>query len=515
MPDIILKCEVSGEEFNVTEWEQKFLEKMDFPLPRLCKKESHRRRLAYRNERTIYRGKCDKCNKSIISIYSPDKKFTVYCQDCWWSDSWDARDYGRDFDFSRGFFEQFKELQAAVPRMSLLNTKAENSEYCNITTGNKNCYLVFGGDVNEDCMYSVFCFDSRDCSDLYWSGKCELCYECVDCEQCYSCRYCQYVYNSHDCAFSYDLRGCKNCFGCIGLQNQEYCFFNEKLSKEEYEKRLAEYDLGSNTGVERAKKDFEEFRKDKELRKEWIISSENCSGNNISNAKNVSKSFDVFGPAEDLSEVLLCWRDVKDIYRSDHFGHKLEMAYEVLGSITGLNYAFCTFVWNSSDITYCDFVVNNSHDCFGCTNMKKASYCILNKQYSKEEYDEMMNKIIDHMEERGEWGEFFPIENSPFAYNETIANDFAPLSKEEALSKGLKWLDEEVKAVGSGDEVPDSINEVDESILNKVFVCKETGRPYKVNKEELKFYKKLKIPVPHFAPETRNQHRIALRAKWN
>jgi len=30
-------------------------------------------------------------------------------------------------------------------------------------------------------------------------------------------------------------------------------------------------------------------------------------------------------------------------------------------------------------------------------------YCILNKQYSKEEYEELVPKIIEHMQKTGEW----------------------------------------------------------------------------------------------------------------
>jgi hypothetical protein len=48
-------------------------------------------------------------------MYSPDKSYKVYSQDEWWSDKWDAMDYGRDFDFSRGFFEQINELIINVP----------------------------------------------------------------------------------------------------------------------------------------------------------------------------------------------------------------------------------------------------------------------------------------------------------------------------------------------------------------------------------------------------------------
>ena len=43
-----------------------------------------------------------------------------------------------------------------------------------------------------------------------------------------------------------------NCFGSVNLRNKNYYFFNEKLSKEEYEKKLQEYKLHTREGLERA-----------------------------------------------------------------------------------------------------------------------------------------------------------------------------------------------------------------------------------------------------------------------
>jgi hypothetical protein len=39
------------------------------------------------------------------------------------------------------------------------------------------------------------------------------------------------------------------------------------------------------------------------------------------------------------------------------------------------------------------------------------------------------------MQETGERGEFFHRNLSPFGYNETVANEYFPLSKEEAIAR--------------------------------------------------------------------------------
>lgn len=510
MPDITQTCRITGKQFVVTEWEQDFLKKFDVPLPTLCIEERHRRRLAQRNERKLYRDKCDLIGKAIISLYSEDKPHTVYSQDAWWGDGWDAKDYARDFDFSRPFFEQFDELRKATPRLSLLNTQAENSEFCNITTNNKNCYLVFGGDFNEDAMYSVFCFYTKDVSDLYWVNEGELVYDCVDCNKAYNLKYSQNSHSCSDSSFLFECRNCKNCFGCVNLNGKEYYIFNEQYSPEEYKEKIKEFRLDTWSGVQHMKTEFEKFKLNFPLRHATILSSENCTGDQIRNAKNCQNCFGLNGPVEDLKDVFLSVIDTKDAVSCSQVGFHAELFYEMLGSIESTHCALSNFIWHCQDIFYSDMCIN-SHDLFGCANMKRAQYCILNKQYSKEDYFALREKIVEHMRKTGEWGESFPMEISPWAYNETVANDLFPLSKEEVLEQGLKWREEEVMEPGSGPSLPDSIHDVTDKILKENLVCEKTGRPYNIIPKELKLYRQMVVPLPHFAPETRNEMHMAMR----
>ena len=89
--------------------------------------------------------------------------------------------------------------------------------------------------------------------------------------------------------------------------------------------------------------------------------------------------------------------------------------------------------------------MRSCEDCFGCIGLKKRKYCIFNKQYSKEEYFELKDRIIEYMRGTKEYGEFFPIEMSPFPYNITMAQRFFPLTKDDVLSRGGKWREEEDK----------------------------------------------------------------------
>ena len=72
--------------------------------------------------------------------------------------------------------------------------------------------------------------------------------------------------------------------------------------------------------------------------------------------------------------------------------------------------------------------------CFGCIGLKHKKYCILNKQYSEDEYFQNVSMILDEMVARGEWGEFFPVKYSPYGYNRSGATLYEKLTKNQALA---------------------------------------------------------------------------------
>jgi len=145
-------CTVSGEPFAIFSSDLAYYEKISptfagkkylIPAPKLCPEEREARRMAWRNERTLYRRKCDKTGKSMMSMYPENCGYTIYDWKVRYSDARDAMDYGREYDFSKSFFENFEELNRAVPKKSLhIVDSMENCEYCNYGIFSKSCYLV-------------------------------------------------------------------------------------------------------------------------------------------------------------------------------------------------------------------------------------------------------------------------------------------------------------------------------------------------------------------------------------
>lgn len=181
------KCQNCSREFFIELQDTKFYEKMNVPAPTFCPECRLIRRLSWRNERTFYSRACDRCKKPIISIYAPSSALTVYCSPCWWPDSWDALEYGADFDSQKPFLLQLRELLGRVPMMNLhgLYATLVNSDYTHMVSYLKDCYMVTYSDVGENLIYGSVVNDSRDSVDNLMLDKGELCYETINCRKCY------------------------------------------------------------------------------------------------------------------------------------------------------------------------------------------------------------------------------------------------------------------------------------------------------------------------------------------
>jgi hypothetical protein len=147
-------------------------------------------------------------------------------------------------------------------------------------------------------------------------------------------------------------------------------------------------------------------------------------------------------------------------------------------------------------------------------SMKKNQYCIFNKKYSKDEYETLIPKIIEKMQSEGTWGEFFPVTLSPFGYNETKAMEWYPRTKEEVLQRGWKWSDyeqplQEGLLTIEASTLLSSIAEITDEFLSIAIVCERSGKPFRIIKQELDFYRKKSLPIPHFSPKERHRARTA------
>ena len=506
-------CQNCKCDFTIEPDDFSFYEKIKVPAPTFCPECRRQRRLSWRNDFVFYNRNCDLCKRNIISIYSPDNPQVIYCNKCWWSDDWDPKSYAQDFDFTQLFFKQFKEFRIKVPALALVNdngTGSTNCEYVQAVVYSKDCYMTMISWKLENCMYSCYQADSKDtvdCMGIF--SRSEGIYEVLYSQECFGSKYLQDCSSLINCIFCYDCRGCSDCFMCVGLRNKKYYIKNKKYKKEEYQKIISNYSLDSWTGVNKSKKEFKEFLLKEPRKHSNFINCVNCTGNNLTNSKNSQNVFHI--KRVENCKYLENGDTEKDSYDLC-VGGELEQCYEGLTPDNSSRAFFTNCTWKSLDVLYTDYCMS-CQECFGCVGLKHSKYSIFNKEYSKEEYFELKDKIIEHMKKTGEWGEFFPIVSSPFAYNETMAMISFPLSKEEAIKNGFKWQNniQQTKGKTTLFEIPDSINDVIDSITEEILECQICKRNYKIIPDELNFYRKWNIPIPRNCFFCRLENRFKLR----
>ncbi len=526
-------CQNCEKKFTIESDDFGFYKKMKVPPPTFCPECRLQRRLAWRNERGLHFRECGLCKKKTVSIYSKDYDNTIFCEKCWWGDTWEGLDYGMEIDFSRSFLEQFFELfrKVPVPNLFAFGTTMINSQYCNMANDMRNCYLLHDGTFDENVSYGSGVFFSKDSQDITMTRKGELCYELVTCINCYQTIFSQ---NCQDCvnvSFSHGLRGCNNCFGCVNLHGKNYHIWNEPFTKEEYEKKLKSFGLDSYKNILSLKEKARDFWKKFPRKYYFGVQNTNVTGDYLEHSKNSKMCFG----AANLEDSKFCSfvsnGPVKQTYDFTHYGDNIELVNECLQSGDGIYNVKCGWgTWtNSKNATYC-ITSPGVSDVFGCVGLKKKQYCILNKQYSKEEYEKLIPKIIEHMnnmpyiDKKGrvyKYGEFFPIELSPFGYNETTAQEYFSLNKQEVIVNGYNWIEDDdrnYKVTKKPEELLDSITETTDSILDEVIACEHEGKcqegcmtAFKILPEDLKFYRRMNLSLPRMCPNCRRYQRVKQR----
>lgn len=522
-------CQNCKNRFVIEPGDFLFYEKIQVPPPTWCPVCRSMRRLTFRNERSLYSRQCDLCKKKLISMFPAGTSFPVYCHSCYWSDQWDAASYAKDYDFSKPFFAQLKELLTVVPQSSVMELMNANSEYANYVYKNKHVYLSYSTLESENIFYSWGLDYSTDCLDCSEAQHCELCYECLDIERCSRSTHLVRSKECIDSHFLFDCRNCRNCFLSGNLRNREYVFKNKQYSKEEYLARIGAYLNGTAWGLERARTEFREMIGKFLHRYAHIVRSPNATGDNITSSKNTKFCFNVQN-CEDLRYSIRCLeeKDSMDVFGG---GPGATLSYECVSDGLGSSrLKFCTHCWQTAlNIEYCGSCSNVSN-CFGCIGLRKKNYCVLNKQCTKEEYESLLPKIIEHMNDQPyadsqsrvyKYGEFFPSELSLFAYNETIAQEYYPLTKAEVLEKGYRWKDPEPRTytvTKTNKDLPDNIKDVDDSILNEVIQCghnqtcnEQCTQAFKLIPDELQFYRRMNLPLPRLCPNCRHYQRLKQR----
>lgn len=298
------------------------------------------------------------------------------------------RDTNYDAMTFQEFIEAYKKLRLSIPRWPDHKLQAENVDWGDYVYYTKNAFFCFEDAYCEDIIFLFDSYKAKDCYDGDYIIQSEGCYDSVDTLECFNCTYlifCERLYDSHFC---WDCRDSNNLFGCIHLQYKEYCVFNRQYTKEEYLKKVEEL----------KKRPYEENLADmRKLALQFPVTttimarcenSDYC--NQVFNSENLYLCFDSAHSEDsaylyDAHHNKYCF----DMTQS----HWSEFCYENT-DCDHLNSCYdmrdCDHMSDSAFSEYC----SNSNHLFGCIALKNQQYCILNKQYTSEEYDKQVQEIM-------------------------------------------------------------------------------------------------------------------------
>ena len=518
-------CQNCKQNFNIEQDDKSYYEKIKVPSPTWCPKCRAERRLSFVNVWSIFWRNCDKCGKKTMSAYPQDQNITVYCQSCWWGDSWDGTEYAMDYDSSRPFLEQVKELADKTPYVALetLYTSLKNSDYSNGMAWCKDAYQVFWADYCEFVYYSSLLNTVKQSSDLLRANGSELCYGSVGLNKCYNTYFCEECDTCVDVWFLRNCYNCTNCVGCVNMRGASHCIFNEKYSKEEYDKKIKELALNTTSGQKAFAKQAEEFFKSKP-RREYTGNSLNVkvTGEYVYESKNSKEAYMCTGVEDSKWCQFVSVAPAKDCVDYSGWGNSATLIYESANVGENANSSkFSIYCFpDSFNVEYCMWNIAGKNN-LGCVNLKRKKYCILNKEYSKEEFESLKEKIIEDMKQnpyvdkmgrKYGYGEFFPFEFSKFSYNTGNGFRFYPKTKEQALAEGYYWYDKEEQtreATMQANALPETIKETDDSILNETIACSSCVKAYRIVKGELDLLRKMDIPAPRECPKCRENERFS------
>lgn len=404
-----------------------------------------------------------------------------------------------------------------APQLGIIGMNNVNSEYSESVANCKNVYLISESSNCEDCSFCYWIQKTISTFDSAYLHECEKCYEVIDSFNCYNLRYSQNCTNCSDSYFLDNCKSCSHCAFCTNLRQKKFCIFNEQYSEADYQKKLKEFDFSSYHSVSLLSERFLQFISDEPRKHLQMENTENCTGDYVRNAKNCRSVYHCYD-AEDCAYGEHVWRGAKDCFDANTAGRDAELIYESTNSgINSYNVRFSRYCWGCHNTQYSNQCKNGSN-LFGCVSLKpKAEYCILNNQYSAEEFNQLEAKVRAHMLETGEYGEFFPLSISMFGYNTSVSFDDERLERSEVLHKGWKWEEEASGTFGKGTiamtSVPAAARDAQDSLCREVLTCESCMGNYRLVKHELKFYRDLGIPIPMECPSCRQRARLARRPK--
>ncbi len=286
------------------------------------------------------------------------------------------------------FIREYRALRDSLPKPPTHSLDLEDTEYAAYSYRLKHCYFCFDTVDSKNCLY---CYDNArtsDCVDCDYCVECELLYQSVDTYQSYNSIYLDYCARIYDSFYCQDCFDSHDLFGCVHLKQKQYCIYNTQYTKIEYEKKIKELlTLPPDVHLKKIK----ELEGQHPLGPSFVSHSENSDyGNQVHYCNNCYLCFDVARSEN-------CAYMYDTFYSKSSFDltycYKAELCYECSDSSKIYNCDFVEWSSNCYDSSYL-YNCSDCHNCFGCAGLKQKKFCILNQQYSGEEYKRVIVQLL-------------------------------------------------------------------------------------------------------------------------
>lgn len=510
-------CKQCGQTFHIFQEDIDFYEMLRVPPPTLCPLCRKKRRFGHlMRVPKFFKKRCSAPDheEEVVTVYPPASPHKIYDFSYWYSDNWEAAEFGRDYDFSKSFFTQFKDLFFEIPHIPLeRDPRGVNTEYTVGGSKSKNNYYCGMGYETENSVYSLDVRHCREVIDCSIMSNSEICFGSVG---SYNCSRCLFVVDCGECmdsAFLYECKNCAHCFLCSNLRNRSYVFNNEQLTKEEYNDRIKSINLGNrdilNHHLEQFYGNVVRRALHRALRN---VHTTNSIGDDLIECKGC---YYVFRAAK--AENVRYADNLEGAHDNIDVANVIgEQIYECVVSVGAATNLFSMFIRQSSFMEYCS-ECRNCNYCFGCAGLKDKKFHIFNKSYSETDYWSFVDRIKTQMLVQGEYGEFFPLKLGLISYQSSTGQLYFSLNEKEAAVMTIPWYSEPESNIPTNmpllkapDEVPSDIREVSDDILGKAIICEASGKPFRLVRQELDFYRKMNLPLPTKHPWQRLLERTKL-----
>jgi hypothetical protein len=301
---------------------------------------------------------------------------------------------------AQSFFKELQRLMDYFPKRSTFVLNCENTELANQSFYCKNSSYAFDDSRCNECVYTYDCAACSNCIDCDYGVESQLCYESVDPIRCFNCNFVDDSSDLNDCDYCSRCKNSHDLFGCYKLDNASFCIFNRKMTEQEYKDKVKIY---KTWPAEKVFKVLTEMKLRYPLTQTRENNNENSSyGNYFFFNKNSYMMFDA-SHNEDCCYLYDSFYNRK-IMDATYSSKDNELSYQIVDSARLFNCDYTVFSNSCQDSSYLFDCFGLKH-CLGCVKMDYKEYCILNRQFSPEDYEKISKQILaDINGQKMEWG---------------------------------------------------------------------------------------------------------------